>query len=134
MSDYISREEAMAFPLGYDHYDKEHGNEHFIYGVETYREWIESIPAAEVVTWEQLKKAWAIATADVVGVDDVAKMLTWLFADHCPCNYNGIDEWLPYVCELSSVCPSPKDELGCWKQFIKHHKAKMDGGDHDATD
>jgi DNA-directed RNA polymerase subunit RPC12/RpoP len=49
MSNYISREEAMAFPLGYDHYDKEHGNEHFIYGVETYREWIESIPAAEVV-------------------------------------------------------------------------------------
>ena len=72
-----------------------------------------------------------IPAADVVDVDDVAKMLTWLFADHCPCNYNDIDEWLPYVCELSNECPSPKDKLGCWKQFIKHHKAKMDGGVND---
>lgn len=70
----------------------------------------------------------AIPAADVVEVDDVAKMLTWLFADYCPCNYNDIDEWLPPVCELSNECPSPKDELGCWKQFIKHHKAKMYGG------
>lgn len=69
-----------------------------------------------------------LPAADVVEVDDVAKMLTWLFADHCPCNYNDIDEWLPCVCELSNECPQPKDEFGCWKQFIKHHKAKMDGG------
>ena len=76
----------------------------------------------------------AIPSADVVEVDDVAKMLTWLFADHCPCNYNGIDEWLPYVCELSNECPYPKDKLGCWEQFIKHHKAKMDEGADDAAD
>lgn len=32
-----------------DHYDKEHGNEHFIYGIETVLEYAESLPTADVV-------------------------------------------------------------------------------------
>lgn len=105
MTDYISRE--AAFQAFSDVLDAD-----FPYiSEETPRERIDEIPAA-----------------DVVEVDEVAKILTWLFADHCPCNYNDIDEWLPCVCELSNECPQPKDEFGCWKQFIKHHKAKMDGG------
>lgn len=108
MSNYISREEAMAFPLGYDHYDKEHGNEHFIYGVETYREWIESVPAADVVTWEQLKKAWAIATADVAPVVHGG----WIQINgHRYCNVCGHKD-SPI---LTNYCPN------CG--------AKMDGGD-----
>lgn len=85
-------------------------------------------PTTEQILHNINRDVKSIPNADVVEVDDVAKILTWLFADYCPCNYNSIDEWLPYVCELSNECPSPKDELVCWKQFIKHHKAKMDGG------
>ena len=49
MSDYIKREDAVAYPLSWEHYDKKNGNRHFIAGVESYREYIESIPSADVV-------------------------------------------------------------------------------------
>lgn len=47
MSDLISREEALAYPLSFDHYDKQNGNKHFINGVESYREYIEGLPTVE---------------------------------------------------------------------------------------
>lgn len=49
MAEYIEREELMKFPIRRNHYDKEHGNEHFIYGIETVLEYAENIPAADVV-------------------------------------------------------------------------------------
>lgn len=48
MAEYIEREELMKFPIRRNHYDKEHGNEHFIYGIETVLEYAENIPAADV--------------------------------------------------------------------------------------
>lgn len=47
-TDYIKREDAVAYPLSWEHYDKKNGNRHFIAGVESYREYIESIPSADV--------------------------------------------------------------------------------------
>ena len=47
MSDNISRQEAMAYPLSWEHYDKEHGDMKFICGVESYREYIEHLPSAQ---------------------------------------------------------------------------------------
>ena len=102
MTDYISREAFL-----------EHIRKDPLFDL------VERYGLSNVIEW--------FPAADVVEVNDVAKMLTWLFADYCPCNYNGIDEWLPYVCELSNECPSPKDELGCWKQFVKHYKRRRDG-------
>lgn len=48
MAKYIKLEELMQFPIRRDHYDKEHGNEHFIYGIETVLEYAENLPAADV--------------------------------------------------------------------------------------
>lgn len=48
MADYISREELLKFPVRADHYDKEHGNYHFIAGIETVLEYAESLPSADV--------------------------------------------------------------------------------------
>ena len=48
MAEYIEREELMKFPIRSNHYDKEHGNEHFIYGIETVLEYAENLPAADV--------------------------------------------------------------------------------------
>ena len=48
MAKYINLEELMKFPIRRNHYDKEHGNEHFIYGIETVLEYAESLPAADV--------------------------------------------------------------------------------------
>ena len=56
--------------------------------------------------------------------EKIAKMLYELYGDECPCNYNGIDEWLPYVCELIDSCPRPQNHLDCWKQFLKHYKLR----------
>ena len=44
-SDLISRADAVAYPLGFDHYDKENGSKEFICGVESYREYIQHLPS-----------------------------------------------------------------------------------------
>lgn len=48
MAERIDREKLMKFPIRRNHYDKEHGNEHFIYGIETVLEYVENLPAADV--------------------------------------------------------------------------------------
>lgn len=66
--------------------------------------------------------------ADVVEVEKVAEMLRAMFDDDCACNYNGNDEWLPHVCDYGRTeCPDAPEANGCWKQFVKHFLAKMDG-------
>ena len=45
---YIALSELMKFPIREDNYDREHGNEHFIFGIETVLEYAECMPAAEV--------------------------------------------------------------------------------------
>lgn len=60
----------------------------------------------------------------------VACILAELFGDTCACNYCGIDEWLPKVCDFANKeCP---DVVGvaCWEQFLKH-RAKMKGGEEE---
>lgn len=51
---YIELGELMKFPIRIHHYDKEHGNEHFVYGIETVLEYAECLPEAEV---EEIKYA-----------------------------------------------------------------------------
>lgn len=67
--------------------------------------------------------------ADVVEVDKVAELLCVSFGgDTCACNFNGNDEWLWEKCKYDETeCPTPKDELGCWKEYVKAMLAKMDG-------
>lgn len=48
MADYIDRDEIKKFPIRRDHYDKEHGNVHFINGIETVMEYVDGIPDADV--------------------------------------------------------------------------------------
>ena len=48
MAKYINLEELMKFPIRRNHYDKEHGNEDFICGIETVLEYAENLPAADV--------------------------------------------------------------------------------------
>ena len=48
--EYIEREAALSFPFANGLYDYENANLHFIKGCESYREWLEAIPAADVVT------------------------------------------------------------------------------------
>lgn len=48
MAEYIEREAIMKFPTRKDRCDKEHANEHFIFGIESVLEYVENLPAADV--------------------------------------------------------------------------------------
>lgn len=49
MKEYIERTSVLSYPIRKDHCDKEHANEHFIFGIESVMEYVENIPAADVV-------------------------------------------------------------------------------------
>lgn len=48
MDEYVKRAAIMEFPIRKDHCDKEHANEHFIFGIESVLEYVENLPAADV--------------------------------------------------------------------------------------
>ena len=48
MKNYIERDEALSFPYANGKYDHKNANEHFIFGCESYREWLENLPTADV--------------------------------------------------------------------------------------
>lgn len=48
MAEYIERESIKKFPIRKDRCDKEHANEHFIFGIESVLEYVENLPAADV--------------------------------------------------------------------------------------
>ena len=51
----IDADELMKFPIRRDNYDRENGNEHFINGIETVLEYVEKMPAIEVIPIEWLE-------------------------------------------------------------------------------
>ena len=73
--DYISRQAAIDYPLSWEHYDKENGSRKFICGVESYREYIEYLPAADVVEVVRCKdcKYWQDQMEDIVEVPICAR-------------------------------------------------------------
>ena len=54
---------------------------------------------------------------------EVAVIIADLFGDDCACNFNGIDEWLPFKCELLDACPNPCG-VACWEQYLKYRHCK----------
>ena len=61
MAEYIERAAIMEFPIRKDRCDKEHANEHFIFGIESVLEYVENLPAADVAPvvhgrWKLLHK------------------------------------------------------------------------------
>jgi hypothetical protein len=53
MTDLIRRADALAYPIRIDHYDKEHGDLHFVLGIESVMEYIENLPSADAVSMEE---------------------------------------------------------------------------------
>ena len=54
---------------------------------------------------------------------EVAVIIANLFGDNCACNFNDIDEWLPFKCELLDACPNPCG-VACWEQYLKYRHCK----------
>lgn len=55
---------------------------------------------------------------------EVACIIADLFGDPCACNFNDIDEWLPYKCDFrETCCPNPVG-VACWEQYLKHKEGR----------
>lgn len=54
MSEYIDRDLALSHPYANGKYDKVHANIAFITGFESYKEWLETLPKADVISREKL--------------------------------------------------------------------------------
>ena len=54
---------------------------------------------------------------------EVAVILADAFGDDCACNFNGIDEWLPFKCEMIDSCPNTCG-VACWEQYLKYRNRK----------
>lgn len=100
MAEYIKREDALEFPFANGIYDHEHANEHFISGCESYREWLEQIPAADVV--ERKTGKWILSqdceheycTCSECGYDNGENWMIGSKIPYCEkCgSYNGGDD------------------------------------------
>lgn len=88
----IRRSDVLKFPIRRDHYDREHGNPHFINGIETVMEYVEFIPAVEA---EPVVHAhWEIT--DVIGL--------------CKCSGCGFPEKQTEFRARCSFCGAHMDE------------------------
>lgn len=56
MARLIDLDELLEFPIRLNHYDKEHGDINFVYGIETVLEYAENLPindTAEILNQEK---------------------------------------------------------------------------------
>lgn len=54
MARLIGADELNKFPIRLDHYDKEHGNEHYVFGIEAVLEYAEYLPTVAAVPVSEL--------------------------------------------------------------------------------
>lgn len=54
MARLIDADELDKFPIRLDHYDKEHGNEHYVFGIEAVLEYAEYLPTVSAVPVSEL--------------------------------------------------------------------------------
>ena len=99
-SDLISRANALAYPLSFDHYDKENGSREFICGVESYREYIQHLPSV---------------SAERVG--------EWIW-----CGDKGDSRFMCSVCKSKENVPTCMGEPSVW-DYCPNCGARMKGGD-----
>lgn len=95
MSRYINREEALSFPFANGRYDHKNADENFILGCESYKEWLENLPTADVISVVRCKDCkyaymtddgycnWCDIMADLLGLeyDDIHLPGDWFCAD-----------------------------------------------------
>ena len=74
MSDCINRNLALSFPWANGKYDHENANEHFIYGIETYKEWLEQLPIVSPINGLDLKTVCDF----IIALDDECQAIAYL--------------------------------------------------------
>lgn len=96
MAEYINREAIMKFPIRKDHCDKEHANGHFINGIESVLEYVENLPAADVVPmvhgrWTHLGgDEWCCSACDfVISTEGSWEKPTQKYCEDCGAKMDG---------------------------------------------
>ena len=89
-NDLISLSELLKYPIRADHYDKENGNEHFIYGIESVLEYAQNLPRVDAEPVRREK--WIFYSKASIGGHNV-----WMCSE-CDTSYN-------YV-ECMNYCPN----------------------------
>ena len=95
MAEYIEREAIMEFPIRKDRCDKEHANEHFIFGIESVLEYVENLPAADVapVVHGRWKKSGSLLECQYCG--EIYSQLggnagkSWNYCPNCGAKMDG---------------------------------------------
>ena len=94
---YVCLDDIKQFPIRKDHCDKEHGNPHFIYGVETVMEYIDTLPRykrEEEISgdeWDDYDRCYECrGYGDDYIINDDGELESW--CDHCGLNPNREDE------------------------------------------
>ena len=110
MSGYIDRDLALSLPWANGEYDHEHVKEnsveHFIFGLETYKEWLESLPTADVA---EVKHGKVFAEIEyIIDNEDLESR-------------NDVTDYQSYVKGAEQM----RFQL---RKAIKNYGAKMDGG------
>lgn len=96
----IDLDELLKFPIRLDHYDKENGNEHFVYGVESVLEYAENLPVVEA---------------------EPVRHGHWIFREEATPEYLPWDMWC-------SCCGEYHDSDDYNDKYCSKCGAKIDGG------
>ena len=111
--DLISRADAIAYPLSWEHYDMENGDIKFICGVESYREYIEHLPPADVVDIIQRDLCFDIDCETCPFMGETCKLMDYVAYADRPHGEWVKDDYL-YKCSVcgneeiiaNNFCPS----------------------------
>ena len=97
MSEFILKPQALSHPLANGQYDKENTNEDFIAGYESYREWLEALPALSIETLHGIMRSICKHNKIDVGINGE-------LISTCTFNNRATNEVHPWVwCDLN--CP-----------------------------
>ena len=136
MSDLIRRQDVLAYPIREDHYDREHGNKHFIAGIESVMEYVECLPSAEPktpsngsITCVKSEKMHDRTMGDLISRQDACEavkneMESWLEGDRC--DYRNV---VDAIMDLPSAEKAQLSEEGTTKDATYDSISRKDAID-----
>lgn len=115
---YIKLEELQKFPIRKDHYDKEHGSEDFIFGVESVLEYAEYLPTYTFDTPETKHGYWILWLPRSSNQNAIYR---------CSCcgklrssHYDDVGEWEYCPCGAKMDAESDKNDTKETCETCKH--------------
>ena len=111
MDKYVKLSDLMSYPIRLDHYDKKHGNEHFVTGVESVLEYAEYFATSEVAEIKHGNWSEIYYDADEDAFKSTCSVCDYEsteYKNYCPsCGANMMGKKLP------TWIPRDNWELGC---------------------